>query len=72
MLPDISTISRILHRDERCVAEHRRLCRELIAMRLRTCSLARITLDFDAPSFPPRFMRENSAVGYNKKAQRVA
>jgi len=53
--------------DERCVQNIRRLCRELIAMRLRTCSLARITLDFDGSVISTKRHAENSAVGYNKK-----
>ena len=68
MLPDISTISRILTTaDERCVQNIRRLCRELIALRLRTCNLARITLDFDGSVISTKRHAENSAVGYNKK-----
>jgi len=68
MLPDISTISRILATaDERCVQNLRRLCRELIILRLRVCSLARITLDFDGSVLSTKRHAENSAVGYNKK-----
>ena len=68
MLPDISTISRILATaDERCVQNIRRLCRELISLRLRTCKLARITLDFDGSVISTKRHAENSAVGYNKK-----
>jgi len=68
MLPDVSTISRILATaDGRCVQNLRRLCRELIVLRLRTCSLARITLDFDGSVFSTKRHAENSAVGYNKK-----
>src|SRR5208337_3352407 len=67
-LPDVSTISRILATaDGRCVQNLRRLCRELIVLRLRTCSLARITLDFDGSVFSTKRHAENSAVGYNKK-----
>jgi hypothetical protein len=68
MLPDVSTVSRILATaDERCVQNLRRLCRELIILRLRTCSLARITLDFDGSVFSTKRHAENSAVGFNKK-----
>jgi hypothetical protein len=68
MLPDISTISRILATaDERCVQNIRRLCRELIILRLRACSLARITLDFDGSVISTKRHAENSAIGYNKK-----
>jgi hypothetical protein len=68
MLPDISTISRILATaDERCVQNIRRLCRELIFLRLRTCGLARITLDFDGSVISTKRHAENSAIGYNKK-----
>jgi hypothetical protein len=45
----------------------RRLCRELIILRLRASSLARITLDFDGSVFSTKRYAENSAVGYNKK-----
>ena len=68
MLPDVSTISRILATaDERCVLNLRRLCRELIVLRLHTCSLARITLDFDGSVFSTKRHAENSAIGFNKK-----
>jgi hypothetical protein len=68
MLPDISTISRILATaDERCVQNIRRLCRELVILRLRACRLARITLDFDGSVISTKRHAENSAVGYNKK-----
>jgi len=68
MLPDVSTICRILATaDERCVQNLRRLCRELIILRLRTCSLARITLDFDGSVFSTKRHAENSAIGFNKK-----
>jgi hypothetical protein len=68
MLPDISTVSRILSTaDERCVQNIRRLCRELISMRLRACHISRITLDFDGSVISTKRHAENSAIGYNKK-----
>jgi hypothetical protein len=68
MLPGISAISRILaYTDARCVENLRRLCRELLLMRLRFCSIARITLDFDGSVLSTKRHAENSAVGYNKK-----
>jgi len=68
MLPDISTVSRILSTaDERCVSNLRRLCRELISMRLRACRISRITLDFDGSVISTKRHAENSAIGYNKK-----
>jgi Transposase DDE domain group 1 len=68
MLPDVSTISRVLAAaDERCVQNLRRLCRELIVLRLHTCALARITLDFDGSVFSTKRHAENSAIGFNKK-----
>jgi len=68
MLPNVSTISRILSTaDEQCVLNLRRLCRQLLLHRLRVCALARITLDFDGSVFSTKRHAEGSAVGYNKK-----
>jgi hypothetical protein len=67
ILPDVSTISRILaYADVPCVENLRRLCRELLLQRLRACDIARITLDFDGSVLSTKRPAENSAVGYNK------
>ena len=68
LLPDVSTISRILaHADAACVENLRRLCRELLLLRLRLCAIVRVTLDFDGSVLSTKRHAENSAVGYNKK-----
>lgn len=68
MLPDISTISRVLaSADGRCVDNLRALCRELVMQRLRSCTLFRITLDFDGSVISTKRHAEQTAVGYNKK-----
>jgi hypothetical protein len=68
MLPDVSTVSRILaSADEQSIRNLRQLCRQLLLARLRSCDLFRITLDFDGSVISTKRHAEQTAVGFNKK-----
>jgi hypothetical protein len=67
-LPGVSTISRMLGEfDERSVTNAAGVNRRLVANRLRTAQLRRVTLDFDGSVQSTKRHAEGTAVGFNKK-----
>jgi len=67
-LPDVATISRTLATaDERSVENVRTQSRGLVAERLATLGLARVTVDFDGSVQSTGRHAEGTAVGFNKQ-----
>jgi hypothetical protein len=68
VLPDVSTISRILvEMDDQAIEAHHQLNREQVLCRLKREGLRRITLDFDGSVLSTKKHAEGSAVGFNKQ-----
>jgi hypothetical protein len=68
VLPDVSTISRILMEfDDQAVAAHQALNREQVLRRIEKEGLRRITLDFDGSVLSTQRHAEGSAGGFNKQ-----
>lgn len=68
VLPDVSTISRLLGEfDDRAVEAHHEMNREQVLRRLEKEGLRRITLDFDGSVLSTKRHAEGSAVGFNKQ-----
>ena len=68
MLPDVSTISRMLVEfDDRAIEAHQDLNREQVLARLEKEGLSRVTLDFDGSVLSTKKHAEGSAVGFNKQ-----
>ena len=68
-LPDVSTVSRALRTvDQKAIDQVRALSQDLVIQRLKTLSLARLTLDFDGSVISTNQRRaEGTAVGFNKQ-----
>jgi len=68
MLPDVSTISRVLSNiDDKSIENVRELCRKLVISRLKKLELNRLTLDFDGTVYYTNGGgTEGTAVGFNK------
>lgn len=68
-LPDVSTVSRALRTvDQKAIDQVRALVQDLVIQRLKTLSLARLTLDFDGSVISTNQRRaEGTAVGFNKQ-----
>ncbi len=68
VLPDVSTISRILVAfDDQAIAAHHGLNREQVLRRMEKEGLRRITVDFDGSVLSTKRHAEGSAVGFNKQ-----
>ena len=68
ILPDVSTISRMLVEfDDRAIEAHQDLNREQVLSRLEKEGLRRVTLDFDGSVLSTKKHAEGSAVGFNKQ-----
>jgi len=68
VLPDVSTISRILVEfDDKAIAAHHELNREQVLSRIEKEALRRITVDFDGSVLSTKRHAEGSAVGFNKQ-----
>jgi hypothetical protein len=67
-LPDVSTVTRTLSRaDDAAINNTRREIRAVVAERVVTAGLRRVTLDFDGSVTSTTGHVEGTAVGYNKK-----
>ena len=68
VLPDVSTISRILVEfDDRAIQAHQEMNRNQVLMRIEKEGLRRITVDFDGSVLSTKRHAEGSAVGFNKQ-----
>ena len=68
VLPDVSTISRILVEfDDRAIQAHHEMNREQVVRRIEKEGLRRITVDFDGSVLSTKRHAEGSAVGFNKQ-----
>jgi len=67
-LPDVATISRMLKEaDRKSVDKLRQLLADMVAERISSLSLSRVTLDFDGSVQSTKRRAEGTAVGFNKK-----